>query len=106
MVVHTTDLDGKNFDTFVKKGICVVDFWAVWCGPCKISEPIFEALASEFKGRVGFGKVDVDKNYELAQRFRVMSIPTMIFFKNGEQVDRVIGALPKDVLKKKIDTLL
>ncbi len=103
MKAYTTDLDSLSFNAFVKKGIVAVDFWAAWCGPCKISGPIFEDLASEFKGKVGFGKVDVDKNYELAQRFHVMSIPTLIFFKNGEQIERVVGALPKDVLKKKIE---
>ena len=96
------DLDKKNFNKFISDGIVVVDFWAAWCGPCKIMAPIFEEIANEMKGKVKFGKVDVDSESELAQRFQVMSIPTTIFFKDGEQVDRAVGAMPKEDLVEKI----
>ncbi|MEK6855398.1 MAG: thioredoxin [Nanoarchaeota archaeon] len=102
MATNTTDLDSKTFNKFIKEGDCVVDFWAEWCGPCKIMGPIFEEGAKEFKGKVRFGKVDVDKNNELAQRFGVMSIPTTIFFKKGEQIDRFSGAVSKSALIKMI----
>lgn len=102
---NTTDLDGKNFDAFVKKGVSVVDFWAAWCGPCKIMAPIFDEAAGELKGKVNFGKVDVDSNHELAMKFGVMSIPTMIFFKDGEIVDQDVGVLDKKELMKKVSDI-
>jgi len=93
-------LDSKNFDSFIRKGNSVVDFWAEWCGPCKIMAPHFEAAAKELSGKVGFGKVDVESEQELAERFQIMSIPTTIFFKDGEMVERIVGAVPKDNLMK------
>ncbi len=102
MVGEIIDLDGKNFDKFAKEGNLVVDFYADWCGPCKIMEPVFKKAGKELKN-AKFGKVNVDNNYELAGRFQVVSIPTTIFFKKGEQVDRFSGAISFDELKKKID---
>ena len=77
----------------------VIDFWAVWCGPCKMVAPTFEALSAELPD-VKFGKVNVDEQPELAQQFKVMTIPTFILFKNGQVVDQAAGALPKETLKK------
>lgn len=102
MSEHITDLDEKSFDKFTKSDISVVDFWAAWCGPCKMMHPILDETAKEMKGRAKFAKVDVDANGDLAQRFQVMSIPTLIIFRDGEQVDRVSGVLPKDELIKMI----
>jgi thioredoxin 1 len=93
----------KDFDSLIKEGRVVVDFYADWCGPCKILSPIIADISSEYDGTVKFAKVDVDGNQKLSQRFQVMSIPTVIFFKEGEQVERFSGALPKDEIKKKID---
>jgi thioredoxin 1 len=76
----------------------VVDFWAVWCGPCRIMAPIIDEVARELKGKVKFGKVNVDEEGELAERFEVMSIPTLIFFKKGRQVERITGAIEEDEL--------
>lgn len=102
MSEHVSNLDEKSFNDFIKEDTVVVDFWAEWCGPCKMMGPVFEETAKEMKGRAKFAKVDVDANGELAQRFQVMSIPTLIVFRDGEQVDRVSGALPKDELVKLI----
>lgn len=95
------NLTSKEFDGFIKNDINVVDFYADWCGPCKIMEPILEEAAKKIKN-VKFGRVDVDKENELAQRFEVMSIPTLIFFKGKEQVDRATGVLEKEELAKMI----
>ena len=93
---NTTDLTTKDFDSKIKKGNWAVDFWAEWCGPCKIIGPLFDAAAKEMHGKVNFAKVDVDKETELSERFEVMSIPTLIFFKNGEVVDIVNGVISKE----------
>ena len=100
MAGHIKVLDTKNFDEFISKGNCIVDFWAEWCGPCKIMAPEFEKASIENKN-VKFGKVNVDGNQELAMRFGIMSIPTTIWFKNKEQVDRASGALRAEDIKKK-----
>ncbi len=102
---NSSELNEENFDDFISKGIAVVDFWADWCGPCKIMGPIFEEAAGSLKGKVKFGKVDVDANSELSQRFEVMSIPTMIFFRNGEPADRVVGVIEKEDLLKRIEEI-
>ena len=102
MSAHTKELTKNNFDDTIKKGSVVVDFWAEWCGPCKMMAPHFEAVAAELSGKIVFGKVNVDKEYELSERFGVMSIPTLIFFKDGEIVDQIAGALTKDMLQKKV----
>jgi len=99
---HVTALKDGNFDSFISKGNVVIDFWAEWCGPCKILSPTVDQVAGEMKGKVKFGKVDVDAESDLAQKFEVMSIPTLIFFKDGEMVDRSTGAIPKETLLKKI----
>ncbi|MBI2452443.1 thioredoxin [Candidatus Pacearchaeota archaeon] len=102
MSKNIIELTSKNFNSFIKEGLVVVDFWAEWCGPCKIMEPVYEEVAKELKGEVKFGKVNVDKNTELAQNFFIMSIPTVIFFKKGKHADRVIGVMSREELIKKI----
>lgn len=94
----------EDFNSLIKEGSVVVDFYADWCGPCKMLGPIVEKISGEYDGTVKFAKVDVDANQDLAQRFQVMSIPTMIFFKDGQQVERTAGALPEEDLKEKIDS--
>jgi len=84
----------------------LVDFWAEWCGPCKVVAPILDELASEYEGKIKIVKLDVDNNQETAEKFGVMSIPTFIAFKGGEQVDSFVGALPKESLKKHIDDIV
>ncbi len=88
------------------KGPVIADFWAEWCGPCKRIAPVLDELAEEYAGRVKVVKVDVDQNQALAERFRIMSIPTLLFFKDGQVVDQVIGAVGKDQIEQKIKARL
>ncbi|MDI9645255.1 MAG: thioredoxin [Archaeoglobales archaeon] len=96
--------DSRNFDELVSKNTNVVaDFWAEWCGPCRMVAPIVDELAKEYAGKVLFLKVNTDQNPKLAARFGITAIPTLLFFKNGRVVDRVVGALPKRDLKRWIE---
>jgi thioredoxin 1 len=84
----------------------IVDFWAVWCGPCKMIAPHLDALATEFAGKVKVMKVNIDDEREVTERYGIMSIPTLLFFKDGKVVDQVVGAVPKTVIASKLETLL
>jgi thioredoxin 1 len=84
------------------KGLTVVDFWATWCGPCRMIAPILEQLVDEYAGKVTVAKLDVDANPRAAARFGVRSIPTLLFFKDGKLVDQVIGAVPKSIIEAKL----
>lgn len=86
--------------------LVMVDFWAVWCGPCRMIGPIVEELATDYEGRVKIGKLNVDENPEVSMKYGVRSIPTILFLKNGEIVDKHVGATSKDVLSKKIEAHL
>ncbi len=95
----------RNFDQTVKNyPLIVVDCWAAWCAPCRAIAPIVEELAKEYSGKVVFGKLNVDENPETAQRFGVMAIPTLLVMKEGKEVDRVVGMLPKNQLEAKVIT--
>lgn len=83
-------------------GLSMVDFWAAWCGPCRMIAPIVEQLADEYAGQVKVGKLDVDANQQTAAQFNVRSIPTILFFKDGKVVDTVVGAVPRPALEQKI----
>jgi thioredoxin 1 len=104
-VSHVTD---ASFESTVINSDkpAMVDFWATWCGPCKIIAPHVEALAEEFAGRAVIAKVDVDSNRQTAIKFGIQSIPTLLFFKGGKVVDRVIGAVDKKVLRNKLTAQL
>jgi thioredoxin 1 len=102
------ELDDRTLGEAIREHpLLLVDFWAVWCPPCKIVAPVLEELAGELKGRVVFGKVDVGNNRSAAAEFGISAIPTLIVFSKGEQVDRIMGAVPKEhimeVLKKYIE---
>jgi thioredoxin 1 len=95
------EITKDNFDEVrTKNKNLVVDCWAAWCGPCKIMEPVFEKLAAENVFRVAFGKIDCDKNPDLARKLKVMAIPTLLFFKDRERVDEVVGLMPKEDIEE------
>lgn len=98
----------SNFDTEALKSELpvIVDFWAAWCGPCRMIAPIIEDLSEEYQGKIKVGKLDVDENQQTAIRYGVRSIPTVLFIKNGEVQDTIIGAVPKSVFVEKIQKLL
>ena len=97
--------DESNFDAEVLQSDLpvFVDFYADWCGPCKMMSPVIDKLAEEYEGKIKVGKVNVDENGDLAVRYGIMSIPNMVFFKNGEVADRVVGAIPKPAMKEKFE---
>ncbi|MBP5560131.1 MAG: thioredoxin [Bacteroidales bacterium] len=96
-----------NIEEFLAEpGLLVIDFWAVWCGPCRMLSPIVDELASEFEGRATVAKCNVDDCEDVAIRFGVRNIPTLVFIKNGEVVDRTVGVLPKPDLKARIEAAL
>jgi len=98
----TVEITDSNFDQFVKENEnVVVDCWAAWCGPCRMLSPIIEQLAEE-KTNIAFAKLDVDKNREVSMRYGIMSIPTLLYFKNGALVDKTLGALPIQMVEAKL----
>ncbi len=99
-------LDESNFDETIKDGVVLVDFWATWCGPCRMLAPTIEELAEDYEGKVKVCKLDVDENQSIAMRFKVMSIPTVFVFKNGEPVKKIIGLSDKDEYAEVLDSLL
>jgi len=100
--IHVTDADFdqqvKNYETIV------VDCWAPWCGPCRMLTPIIEELAKEMQGKIVFGKLNVDENQQISMKYNIMSIPTLLVFKKGKLIDQMVGALPKEILKKKLSS--
>ena len=101
-------VDDSNFDQIVlqAKTPVLVDFWAVWCGPCRMVAPVVDELAEEYEGRVVFAKVDVDQNPKAASKYGIMSIPTLLIFNNGSPITNIVGFRPKTELKKSLDAVL
>ena len=95
----------RNFDQTVKSyPLLVVDCWAAWCAPCRAIAPIVDEMAKEYSGKVVFGKLNVDENPETAQKYGVMAIPTLLIMKEGQEVDRIVGVLPKNQLEAKVSS--
>jgi thioredoxin 1 len=105
MAVVFTD---ANFDELVNKADkpVVVDFWAEWCGPCRLVGPVVEELAKDFDGKAVVGKLNVDENPDIAMKFGVRNIPTILFIKGGQVIDRQVGAVPKSKLEEKLNALM
>ncbi len=99
-------IGSDKWSEVVEKDAAVVDFNATWCGPCKMMAPVLEELSGDYEGKVSFYAIDVDENQDLAQKYSIMSIPNLIFFKKGEKVDSSVGFIPKDKLKDWIDSQL
>lgn len=105
MPIEFTD---SNFEQLVLKSdkLVVVDMWATWCGPCRMIAPHIEAIYNEYEGRVVVGKLDVDSNPQVPTTFGIMNIPTILFFKNGNVVDKIVGAVPKKVIAEMVEKYL
>ncbi|MCK5569757.1 MAG: thioredoxin [Spirochaetes bacterium] len=104
-IINTTDTDFEN-DINVTGKLVLVDLWAEWCGPCKMMEPVLEEIAGEMEESLQVVKINIDQNQETPMKFNVMNIPTLLFLKDGKEVDRVIGVVPKKQLVKKIENYL
>jgi thioredoxin 1 len=105
MVVHITQ---ENFEAEIKnaEGPVLLDFWAPWCGPCKMMGPVFEELSKDYEGKLKFAKLNTEEHPDLAGQFGIQGIPSLLFLKGGEEKDRIVGFAPKDQLKQKIDDAL
>ena len=103
----TLEITDSNFNDVISKNKTVlIDFWAEWCGPCRMIGPLIEELANEYEGKAIIGKLDVDNNQKSSVKYGVRSIPTILTFKDGEIVDRQVGAVPKETLKNVVDSQL
>ena len=101
------EITSQNFDELKQQGQPVlIDFWATWCGPCKRLGPIIEELAAEYDGKAIIGKCDIEENDELTEQFGIMNVPTVVFLKDGKEVDRVVGLAMKNVYQDKLNALL
>lgn len=104
----TVEVNDSNFEEVVLKSekLVIIDFWAEWCGPCRMVAPIIEEISEEYEGKVLVTKVDVDTNPGISSKLGIRNIPTVMFFKNGEMVDKLVGAVPKSNFISKLETLL
>jgi thioredoxin 1 len=100
------ELTPANFEEVTKEGVSMVDFWAPWCGPCRMIAPVIEELATDFEGKANICKVNTDEEQDLAVKYGIRSIPTILFMKNGEVVDQMVGASSKQAFTDKINSLL
>ncbi len=106
MVAYITELNSNNFKSFIESNLTLVDIWAVWCGPCKMISPIVDEISADYQGRLSVGKLDADDNKEIVAEIGVRNIPTLLLYKNGEIVDKLVGAISKQKLSDMIDTHL
>lgn len=104
-LVEATTANWEN-EVLKAQGVVMIDFWAAWCGPCRMISPTVEELAKEYTGKVKVMKLNTDDNSDIASRYKIMGIPTIMFFKDGTKVDQIVGVVPKQQLKAKLDSLL
>ena len=100
------ELTASNFESTLNEGVSLVDFWAPWCGPCRMIAPVIEELAADFDGKAKICKVNTDEEQDISVKFGIRSIPTIMFFKDGKMVDQIVGAQSKAALAEKINALL
>jgi len=101
------EITEQNFESLVAGGTpVVIDFWATWCGPCRRLAPVIEELAGQYEGKVAIGKCDIEENTDLTDKFGIMNVPTVIFLKGGQEVDRLVGVAAKNVYEEKINAML
>ena len=100
------ELTSANFEATIKEGVSLVDFWAPWCGPCRMIAPVIEELAEEFSGKANICKVNTDEELDIGVKYGIRSIPTIMFFKDGELVDQMVGAASKQAFTDKLNSLL
>ena len=100
------ELTASNFDETTKEGVVLVDFWAPWCGPCRMIAPVIEELADDYNGKAKICKVNTDEEQDIAVKFGIRSIPTVLLFKDGEMVDQMVGAASKQAFEDKLNSLL
>ena len=100
------ELTSENLEATINEGVSLVDFWAPWCGPCRMIAPVIEELAESYEGKANICKVNTDEEQEIAGKYGIRSIPTIIFFKNGEMVDQMVGAASKQAFEEKLNSLL
>jgi len=100
------ELSNDSFEATIAEGVTMVDFWAPWCGPCRMIAPVVEELAEEYEGKATIAKVNTDEEQDIAVKFGIRSIPTVMFFKNGEVADTMVGAASKQAFAEKLDALL
>ncbi len=102
----TNIIDTNDFNAQIEKGIVVVDFFATWCGPCKLLAPVYEELGNEMQDNAKFLKVEIDQNMDLAKRFMVSTVPTIMIFKDGKPVETMVGFMPKETIKTKVESYI
>lgn len=106
MVAYITELDSIKFDKFINNGICLVDFYGTWCNPCKQIEPIIDQISIDYLGKLSVAKLDIDKSRELVDSLGIRSIPTILLYKNGEVVEKIVGGVTKKKITDAIDNCL
>ena len=108
MAGTVVEFSDTNFDQEVTKSSVpvLVDMWAAWCGPCRLIAPVVEELAGKYQGKMKIGKLNVDDHPQVAAQFRIMNIPSLLLFKGGQEVDRIVGVVPKEELARRIDRVL
>ncbi|MDH5201940.1 MAG: thioredoxin [Nitrospirota bacterium] len=104
--IHEVSSATWDNDVLKSQGLVMIDFWAAWCGPCRIVAPTVEELAKEYTGKITVMKLNTDENPDIASKYNIMGIPTLMFFKAGRKLDQIVGAVPKQQLKEKIESLL